>query len=92
MGFPLAIVRLLTKYTKTFGMFLGRILFFRLHEPPRYLVHAGRKQDALESLQMISRFNGSELALDLEDVEDHIRAHLPVCHIGTAYNCHGYST
>jgi hypothetical protein len=54
----------------TFGMFLGRILFFRLHESPRYLVHAGRKQDALESLQMISRFNGSELALDLEDVED----------------------
>jgi hypothetical protein len=54
-------------------MFLGRIVFFRLHESPRYLVHAGRKQDALESLQMISRFNGSELALDLEDVEDHIR-------------------
>jgi len=64
----------------TFGMFLGRILFFRLHESPRYLVHAGRKQDALESLQLISRFNGSELALDLEDVEDHIRvppSHLP---------------
>ena len=61
-------------------MFLGRILFFRLHESPRYLVHAGRKQDALESLQMISRFNGSELALDLEDVEDYIRvlpSHLP---------------
>jgi len=63
----------------TFGMFLGRIVFFRLHESPRYLVHAGRKQDALESLQMISRFNGSELALDLEDVEDHIvpPSHLP---------------
>lgn len=73
-------VRLLTKYTKTFGMFLGRIVFFRLHESPRYLVHAGRKQDALESLQMISKFNGSELALELEDVEDHIRvppSHLP---------------
>jgi hypothetical protein len=61
-------------------MFLGRIVFFRLHESPRYLVHAGRKQDALESLQMISRFNGSELALDLDDVDDHIRVpptHLP---------------
>jgi hypothetical protein len=66
-------LRLLIKYTKTFGMFLGRIVFFRLHESPRYLVHAGRKQDALESLQMISKFNGSELELDLEDVEDHIR-------------------
>ena len=46
---------------------------FRLHESPRYLVHAGRKQYALELLQMIARFNVSELALDLDDVEDHIR-------------------
>ena len=53
-------------------MFLARIVFFRLHESPRYLVHAGRPQDALESLQMISRFNGSELELDLEDVVDRI--------------------
>ena len=54
-------------------MFLARMVFFRLYESPRYLVNAGRPQDALESLQMISRFNGSELALDLEDVEDRIR-------------------
>ena len=58
--------------TKTLTMFLARIVFFRLHESPRYLVHAGRPQDALESLQMISRFNGSELELDLEDVVDRI--------------------
>ena len=54
-------------------MFLARMVFFRLYESPRYLVHAGRPQDALESLQMISKFNGSELELDLEDVEDRIR-------------------
>ena len=59
-------------YVKTLTMFLARIVFFRLHESPRYLVHAGRPQDALESLQMISRFNGSELELDLEDVVDRI--------------------
>ena len=59
-------------YAKTFVMFLARIVFFRLHESPRYLVHAGRPQDALESLQMISRFNGSELDLELKDVEDRI--------------------
>ncbi len=53
-------------------MFLARIVFFRLHESPRFLVHAGRPQDALESLQMISRFNGSELELALEDVVDRI--------------------
>lgn len=51
-------------------MFLARILFFRLHESPRYLVHAGRHQEALESLQLISRFNGSHLTIDLEDVDD----------------------
>lgn len=56
----------------TLTMFLARMVFFRLHESPRYLVHAGRPQDALESLQMISRFNGSELELDLEDVVDRI--------------------
>ena len=51
-------------------MFVSRMVFFRLHESPRFLVHAGRVQEALESLQMISRFNGSELPLNLEDVDD----------------------
>lgn len=51
-------------------MFLARMVFFRLHESPRYLVHAGRHQEALESLQMISRFNGSDLSIALEDVDD----------------------
>ncbi|KAG5646001.1 hypothetical protein DXG03_004603 [Asterophora parasitica] len=55
----------------TLSMFLARIVFFRLHESPRYLVHAGRPLEAIESLQMISRFNGSDLALEIEDVEDH---------------------
>lgn len=54
----------------TLSMFLARMVFFRLHESPRYLVHAGRHQEALESLQLISRFNGSELPIDLEDVDD----------------------
>ncbi|KAF9240236.1 major facilitator superfamily domain-containing protein [Melanogaster broomeanus] len=54
----------------TLSMFLARILFFRLHESPRYLVHAGRHQEALETLQLISQFNGSEIPIDLEDVDD----------------------
>ena len=53
-------------------MFLARMVFFRLHESPRYLVHAGRHQEAIESLQLISKFNGSELELDVEDVRDHL--------------------
>lgn len=57
-------------------MFLARIVFFRLHESPRFLVHAGRLQEAVESLQMISRFNGSALSLELDDVRDH--HHKPV--------------
>lgn len=56
-------------------MFLARMVFFRLHESPRYLVHAGRAQEALENLQLISRFNGEELPLDLDDVDDRP----PVC-------------
>lgn len=52
-------------------MSLARIVFFRLHESPRYLVHAGRPHDAVKSLQMISKFNGSELPIELEDVRDH---------------------
>jgi hypothetical protein len=51
-------------------MFIARIVFFRLHESPRYLVHAGRPREALESLQLISQFNGTELDLDLDDVKD----------------------
>ncbi|KZT73865.1 MFS general substrate transporter [Daedalea quercina L-15889] len=58
----------------TMAMFLARIVFFRLHESPRYLVHAGRHQEALESLQLISRFNGDELSLAIEDVRDSVYA------------------
>ncbi|KAA1469701.1 MFS general substrate transporter [Dentipellis sp. KUC8613] len=57
----------------TLTMFTARMVFFRLHESPRYLVHAGRPHEAIESLQLISRFNGSELDIGLLDVEDHIR-------------------
>ncbi|KDR82970.1 hypothetical protein GALMADRAFT_238679 [Galerina marginata CBS 339.88] len=56
----------------TLSMFLARMVFFRLHESPRYLVHAGRPQDALKSLQMISKFNGSDLSIELDDVRDHL--------------------
>jgi hypothetical protein len=52
-------------------MFLARIVFFRLYESPRYLVHAGRPHDAVKSLQLISKFNGSELPIELADVRDH---------------------
>ncbi|KAJ3572767.1 hypothetical protein NP233_g2872 [Leucocoprinus birnbaumii] len=62
---------LMTLATITLSMFLARIVFFRLHESPRYLVHAGRPQEAVKSLQMISRFNGSDLEIELDDVADH---------------------
>ncbi|GJE98431.1 MFS general substrate transporter [Phanerochaete sordida] len=64
----------------TLLMFLARIAFFRLHESPRYLVHAGRHQEAVESLQMISKFNGDELDLDVEDVRDHLTQSEIVAH------------
>ncbi|KAL5524378.1 hypothetical protein ACEPAF_9518 [Sanghuangporus sanghuang] len=55
----------------TLSFFLARIVFFRLHESPRYLVHAGRHEEALVNLRKISRYNGSELSLALEDVHDY---------------------
>ncbi|KAJ7043097.1 MFS general substrate transporter [Mycena alexandri] len=57
----------------TLAMFLARIVFFRLYESPRFLVHAGRPKEALEALQLIARFNGNTgLAgeLQLQDVDD----------------------
>ncbi|RXW16530.1 hypothetical protein EST38_g9327 [Candolleomyces aberdarensis] len=59
----------------TLSMFIARIVFFRLHESPRYLVHAGRPHDAIKSLQLISRFNGSDLEVELEDVRDYYLPH-----------------
>ena len=55
--------------------FIARILFFRLHESPRYLVHAGRHEEALLNLRKISRFNGDELTLRLADVCDQHTVH-----------------
>ena len=51
-------------------MFVARVVFFRLHESPRYLVHAGRPHDAVLSLRKISQFNGDDLAINLGNVED----------------------
>ena len=56
---------------KTLSFFLARILFFRLHESLRYLVHTGRHEEARLNLQKISRYNGSELSLEIDDVIDH---------------------
>ncbi|KAJ7490461.1 MFS general substrate transporter [Mycena latifolia] len=67
----------------TLVMFLARIAFFRLHESPRFLVHAGRPEEALETLQLIARFNGApglagELALaDVDDTATAVPAPAP---------------
>ncbi|KAF9441153.1 hypothetical protein P691DRAFT_598156 [Macrolepiota fuliginosa MF-IS2] len=61
----------MTLATITLSMFLARIVFFHLHKSPRYLVHAGRPQEAVQSLQMISKLNGSYLGIELDDVADH---------------------
>ncbi|KAJ7464707.1 MFS general substrate transporter [Mycena galericulata] len=65
----------------TLAMFVARIVFFRLHESPRFLVHAGRPHEALEALQLIARFNGAPgLAgeLELADVDDTVTARTAV--------------
>lgn len=57
-------------------MFIARVVLFRLHESPRYLVHAGRPHDAIESLRRIAEYNGDSLAINVRDVEDRRRASL----------------
>jgi hypothetical protein len=59
-----------TSLFQTLLMFVARVVFFRLHESPRYLVHAGRPHDAVLSLRKISEFNGDDLAINLGNVED----------------------
>ncbi|KAJ7845404.1 major facilitator superfamily domain-containing protein [Mycena olivaceomarginata] len=54
----------------TLTMFVARIVFFRLYESPRFLVHAGRPAEAIEALQLIALFNGAPVELVLADVDD----------------------
>lgn len=54
----------------TAAMFLARILFFRLHESPRFLVHTGREVEAAIALTDIAKFNGSRLQITVADVKD----------------------
>lgn len=51
-------------------MFLCRMALFSLHESPRFLVAAGRPDEAVVSLQKISNFNGGTFAIELQDVCD----------------------
>ncbi|KAG8810206.1 hypothetical protein FRC17_003056, partial [Serendipita sp. 399] len=54
----------------TVAMSLTRILFTNLHESPRFLVHKGRKDDAVIVLTKISKANGHELQVTIADVND----------------------
>jgi hypothetical protein len=51
-------------------MFLARVLFFRFHESPRFLVHSGRKEEAAIALTKIAKFNGDEFRITVADVND----------------------
>jgi hypothetical protein len=53
-------------------MFIARVLFFKLYESPRYLVNAGRQQDAVHALRKIAQYNGHTANIDLADVQDEL--------------------
>lgn len=57
----------------TLAFALARIAVFRLHESPRFLVQAGRSQEAMLSLVRIARFNGMEIELGVHDITDRPR-------------------
>ena len=62
-------------------MFICRVFLFRLYESPRYLVHAGRREDAVTALQQIIKINGLSIELGVKDVDDHIVGFSLVYHI-----------
>ncbi|GAA5995852.1 uncharacterized protein JCM10292_004787 [Rhodotorula paludigena] len=51
-------------------MFLGRVLFFRLHESPKFLVASNRPTAAVIALRRISKINGDDKRWVLSDVVD----------------------
>lgn len=51
-------------------MFVCRVVFFHLYESPKYLVHAGKLQEAAHVLEEISKVNGNALHINIEDVKD----------------------
>lgn len=51
-------------------MFVCRLVLFRIYESPRWLVHAGRKEDAVKALSQIAKYNRQEFDFSLEDVHD----------------------
>jgi hypothetical protein len=51
-------------------MFLSRVLFFRVHESPRFLVHTGREEEAAIALTDIAKFNGDRIRVTVADVKD----------------------
>ena len=51
-------------------MFLARVFFFRIHESPRFLVHAGREKEAAIALTDIAKFNGDRIRVTVADVKD----------------------
>ena len=55
---------------QTAFMFVARLFLFTLYESPRYLVHAGRPQEAVNALRDIIRTNGDTLEIGIDDVDD----------------------
>jgi len=51
-------------------MFIFRILFFKLHESPRFLVSTGRPAEAVLALRRINSYNGVSMDLDISDVHN----------------------
>ena len=44
-----------------------RLLFFHLHESPKYLVGKGRYQEAIDTLNSVAKYNGTSQPIAVED-------------------------
>ena len=57
-------------HNKTFLFVIARLVFFSLFESPKFLVSAGRHEEARSVLQRIAAFNGEPKRVRLSDVHD----------------------
>ncbi|KAJ3075491.1 hypothetical protein HDU98_007989 [Podochytrium sp. JEL0797] len=59
----------------TFAMLLFRLIFIKMRESPKWLITAGRKEEAVQVLKELAAMNGKEITASVEDfAEFHVES------------------
>ncbi|KAJ3262701.1 hypothetical protein HDU77_000217 [Chytriomyces hyalinus] len=54
----------------TFAMLLFRIFFIKMYESPKWLITAGRKEEAIETLKKLAEMNGKTIQVSVDEFPD----------------------